>query len=226
LATSRLILHCERIFMMAGFEQFLPLHPGLRATTRLGRLASDESTAGTRDWLILISAGVIAACASTFLDYNLKIPGHAILRVAFPMAIGLALVPRRGAGSVMGAAAILTAGVLRIGGTGGDGMSLGALTSLAATGSLMDLTLRRTNGGWKQYLAFAGAGLASNLLAFAVRGGAKVLGFEHGGGRRLGEWLVQAGITYPLCGIVAGLISGAIWFYARRRGGRDSEARP
>ena len=211
---------------MPAFEQILPLHPGLRSTTRLRRLVRDGSAASTRDWLILISAGVIATCASTFLDYNLKIPGHAILRVTFPMAIGLALVPRRGAGSVMGVVAIITAVVLRIGGAGGDGMSLGALTSLATTGPLMDLTLRRTNGGWKQYLAFAGAGLTSNLLAFAVRGGAKLLGFEHGGGRRLGSWLAQAAITYPVCGILAGLISGAIWFYARRRSERAAEETP
>jgi hypothetical protein len=211
---------------MAAFEPLLPLHPGLRSTTRLRRLVWNGTSASTRDWLILISAGVIATCASTFLDYNLKIPGHAILRVTFPMAIGLALVPRRGAGSVMGFAAIVTAIGLRLGGAGGDGMSLGALTSLATTGPLMDFTLRRTNGGWKQYLAFAGAGLTSNLLAFAVRGGAKLLGFEHGGGRRFASWLAQAAITYPVCGLLAGLISGAIWFYARHRSERASEETP
>lgn len=221
---------------MPAFEQLLPLHPGLRSTTRLRRLVWDGTAASRRDWAILITAGVVAACASTFVNLDLiskclspffavkaKLPGHAILRVAFPMAIGLALVPRRRAGSVMGASAILTAAVLRIGGAGGDGMSLGALTSLAATGPLMDLTLRHTNGGWWQYLAFAGAGLASNLLAFAVRGGAKIIGYEKSGGRALGSWFAESVVSYPACGIVAGLISGAIWFYARRRSERAAE---
>ncbi len=198
-------------------SQLLALHPGLSQATRLRWLASDRSSASVRDWLILASAGILAANSSTFLDYNLRVPGHAILRAVFPMAVGLALVPRRGAGCVMGAAAALTAGSLRLGGFGGEGLSLGALTSLVATGPILDWTLRRTSGGWRLYGAFAVAGLASNLLALAVRGAAKASGWEHLGARPLANWLTQAAFTYTACGLLAGLISGGIWFYARRR---------
>lgn len=198
-------------------SQLLALNPGLSTATRLRWLVSYQSSASVQDWLILASAGILAACSSTFLDYSLRIPGHAILRVIFPMAIGLALVPRHGAGCVMGAVAALAAGGLRLEGFGGEGLSLGALTSLTATGPMLDWTLRRTRGGWRLYAAFAVAGLASNLLALAVRGMAKASGWEHLGARPLVDWLSQAAFTYTACGFAAGLISGGVWFYARRR---------
>lgn len=196
----------------------LPLHPGLTGTTRLKWIASDQAAASLRDWLILLTAGIVAACCSTFLDFEIKrIPGHAILRVVFPMAVGLALVPRRGSGTVMGASALVTGFALRIAGFKEEALGMGALTSLIATGPLLDLALRRVNGGWKQYVAFALAGLASNTAAFAVRGTAKAMGWERAGRRPLWEWLAQASFTYLACGLVAGLISGLVLFYARRR---------
>lgn len=194
----------------------LPWNDGLRSTTRLRFLTSPVDAMQAWEWLVLIGAGVAAAMATSFLDYNLRIPGHAILRVVFPMAIGLAVVPRRGAGTVMGGAALVTDLGLRLAGNGGDGLSLGALTSLTATGPLLDWTMRRNWDGWRLYAGFALAGLESNLLALLVRGTAKVMGFEHAGGRPFASWLQQAVFTYTLCGLVAGLVSGAIWFYARR----------
>ncbi len=197
----------------------LPLHPGLCSTTRLGLIVSDEVTVTVRDWLVLLTAGILAACASTFLDLHIRgIPGHAILRVVFPMAMGLALVPRRGAGTVMGGSALVTGVVFRMCGFKGEELGLGALTSLVATGPLLDWTLRRANGGWRQYVAFAIAGLASNLLALTVRGTAKAVGWERSGTRPLFEWLLQASVTYVACGLLAGLLSGAVLFYGRRRG--------
>jgi hypothetical protein len=205
-------------------SRLLTLHPGLAATSRVRWLTTDGASASIRDWLILGLAGAVAACASTFLDFSLRIPGHAILRVVFPMVVGLALVPRRGAGCVMAAAAALTAGGLRMGGAGGEGMSLGALTSLIATGPLLDWTLRRVNTGWRLYAAFAAAGVVSNLLALTIRGGAKALGFDPMGAKPLSIWLPQAAVTYVVCGLLAGLISGGVWFYARHRGLPTREA--
>ncbi|MEK6258196.1 MAG: hypothetical protein AABP62_06205 [Planctomycetota bacterium] len=200
------------------FAVNLPRHPGLSSTTRLGPIVSDETSATVRDWLILLTAGVLAACASTFLDFNLRrIPGHAILRVVFPMAVGLALVPRRGAGTVMGSSALVTGVALRMSGFKGDALGFGALTSLVATGPMLDWTLRRANGGWRQYVSFALAGLASNLLALIVRGTAKAMGWERLGSRPLIEWLAQAAGTYVACGLLAGLLSGLILFYGRGR---------
>lgn len=117
----------------------------------------------------------------------------------------------------MGASAAIAAVAFRFAGASGEGMSLGATTSLIATGPLLDWTLRHASGGWRLYASFAAAGLASNLLALAVRGGAKAFGFERLGARPLSVWLPQAAITYVLCGILAGLISAAILFYARRK---------
>lgn len=194
----------------------LPRHPGLFSTTRFRAIASHQASATTLDWIILLTAGVIAACASVFLDLGLKrIPGHAILRVVFPMALGLALVPRRGAGCAMGGSALLTGVFLHLAGFKGDGLGLGALTSLTATGPLLDLTLRRVNGGGWQVLAFALTGLVSNLMALAVKGGTKAIGWEAVGRRPLWEWLAQASITYVVCGLLAGLISGLVLFYSR-----------
>jgi hypothetical protein len=203
----------------------LPLHPGLSSTTRLRPLATDATAATIRDWVLLALFGVLAACSSTFLDLGIKrIPGHAILRVVFPMALGLALVPRSGAGSVMGGTAALTAVALQLAGFRGEALGLGACTSLIATGPLLDWTLRRAHNGWRQYVAFALAGVASNLLALAVRGAAKALGWEAAGRRPLVEWLTQAVGTYIACGLIAGLISGAILFSLRPR--RDEHPLP
>jgi hypothetical protein len=201
----------------------LALNAALKATSRLRSLASDQATANLRDWLILTAAGVTAACASTFIKLDLRIPGHAILQVVFPTVLGLALAPRRLAGAVMGGAAAVTAGTLRWAGFGGDGLSLGALTSLVATGPLLDYSLRRPRTGWRLYVSFAAAGLASNLLALAVRGTAKAVGWEHLGGRPMTSWLPQAVVTYTICGLLAGLISGAIWFSASRKVSLSSE---
>lgn len=191
----------------------LPRHPGLSATTRLHPLATNAAAATVRDWFVLGVFGVIAACSSTFLDLGIsRIPGHAILRVVFPMAMGLALVPRLGAGCVMGGTAAITAGCFQAAGFRGEALGLGAFTSLCATGPLLDWTLRRAASGWRQYAAFAFAGLASNLLALGVRGTAKAIGWEAAGRRPLGEWLTQAVGTYIACGLIAGLISGLILF--------------
>lgn len=195
----------------------LSRHPGLFATTRLRIFASEPLAAPLADWLLLFSFGAIAAICSACLDLQIRrIPGHAILRVVFPIALGFALVPRRNAGTVMGGSALVTAMLLRVSGMRSEGLGFGALTSLLATGPLLDRTLRHANGGWKQYAAFAFAGLSSNLLALLTRGTAKWIGFEAPGRRPIGEWLMQASITYTLCGLAAGLISGIVFFYARR----------
>lgn len=205
----------------------LPLHPGLSATTRLRLMISDATAAPAADWMLLISAGAMAAFASTCVDLEIRrIPGHAILRVVLPIAMGLALVPRRGAGTVMGGSALLTAVLLRISGLKNDGLGMGALTSLLATGPLLDFTLRRANGGWKQYASFAAAGLASNLLALLTRGTAKAMGWEAAGRRPLSEWLAQASVTYVACGLAAGLICGLVLFCARRTSDKSAEEHP
>ena len=200
------------------FIALLPKHAGLSSTTRLRMITTDSLSPTIRDWLVLGVFGILAACSSTFLDLGIKrVPGHAILRVVFPFALGLAVVPRRGAGCAMAGTAAMAGACFQYAGFRGEAMGVGALTSLIATGPLLDWTLLRARGGLRQILSFAMAGLTSNLLALGVRGAAKAFGWEASGRRPLGEWLTQAVGTYIICGLIAGLISGAILFSIRPR---------
>jgi hypothetical protein len=163
----------------------------------------------------LMSLGACAALASTLLDIKLRIPGHAILRAIVPISLGLALVPRRWAGSVMTAAALLSMLGLRAWGVSRGGS--GAWTSLALTGPMLDVVARRVQPGWRLCAGFSLAGVASNLAALAVRAGTKALGWEHAGSRQLAEWWPQAIVTYAACGLVAGALSALLWFHLAAR---------
>ena len=59
--------------------------------------------------LLLFLCGAAAASTTGFIRLGLRIPGHAIVLVVVPMALGLALAPRRLAGFVMSAGAFGTA---------------------------------------------------------------------------------------------------------------------
>lgn len=190
----------------------LGIHPGLRAGGRLPALTQDESNVRAAEWSVWLLMGITAACASALPDWNLRIPGHAILRSVFPMALGLSLAPRRGAGSVMGLMAFATALGLRFSGMAEVGF--GAMTSLTLTGPLLDFALRKAREGWRLYLCVVIAGVSSNLIAMGVKASEKLLltGAGGGGKRSFGAWLAQAAWTYPLCGVLAGLLSAAVWF--------------
>jgi hypothetical protein len=159
----------------------------------------------------LMALGLCAALASTMLDFRLRIPGHAILRAIVPIALGVALVPRRGAASVATVAALVAMLCLRVWGVSRGGS--GAWTSLALSGPLLDLAARSARPGWRLYLGFSLAGLGSNLVALAVRASTKALGWEHAGQRQLPEWWPEAVGTYAACGLVAGLLSALFWFH-------------
>jgi hypothetical protein len=116
---------------------------------------------------------------------------------------------------VIGVSALATAVSLRFAGLGGSGLGLGALTSLTVIGPTLDLALRRARSNRAVYFGFMLAGLAVNLVALAVRGGLKGVGVEHVGGRPLSFWLPQALVTYPVCGLAAGMASAFVWFYFR-----------
>ena len=77
--------------------------------------------------------------------------------------------------------------------------------------------------GWRLYLGFILAGLGSNLVAMCFRGGMKALTGDMAGGRPVSEWWHQASFTYPVVGLLAGLISAAVWF--RLRGDRSRSRR-
>ena len=194
----------------------LSVHAGLRAGSRLPALSREESSVRMSEWAVWLAIGITAACASALPDWNLRIPGHAILRSVFPMALGLSLAPRRGAGGVMGVIACATALTLRFSGRAEVGF--GALTSLSLTGPLLDVALWKAQAGWRLYAGIILAGLSSNLIAMGIKVTEKLLMSGGGGGKRsFGAWLTQAAWTYPLCGVLAGLLSAVIWFRWRAR---------
>lgn len=200
----------------------LSTHPGLAGTSRLQVLTRETQWSDTAAMLILLGAGVGAALSTVYLEMGLRMPGHAILRAVFPMALGLSMAPRRLGGMVMGTGAIGAVLVIKAGGLGAIGV--GALTSLALTGPLLDAALWHARRGWRLYMAFALAGLGSNLAALVVRAGAKYLGFTHVTGRPLAAWWMQATVSYAVCGILAGLISATIWFKLSSDRGLDDRA--
>lgn len=204
----------------------LSLHPGLAGNSRLPTLAREGDRFQLAELLLLAAAGVAAAAATSFLDFGLRIPGHAIIRAVFPMSLGFALAPRRMGGSVMGVAGLMAIAVFHVGRVPTPGT--GAMTSLLLMGPLLDLTLWRAKPGWRLYLGFAAAGLGANLGALGVRAGFKLAGLEHLKARPFGPWFSQAVVIFAICGVLAGLVSAAVWFRLSppSRGRATPEATP
>lgn len=193
----------------------LTMHHGLASAGRIPRLAGARSVLNAWEIAALFLFGITAALVSAYAHVHLRIPGHTIVRSVFPMALGLALVPRQGAGVIMGIGALGTASLLQ--GFGGGRLGAGAMTSLCLTGPLLDAALWRARQGWRIYLGLMLAGVVSNLAALVVRGGLKELMPLPIDGRPFAEWFAQAAFTYPLCGALAGLISALVWFRFRSR---------
>lgn len=191
----------------------LSLDGTMLGASRLPGLASGSSNVRLVELAVLGLAGAVAALLVNLLRLRLGIPGSSIVFVVFPMAVGFALVPRRGAGGVMSGAALATTAALGLAGARLDGV--GALTSLILTGPLLDLTLRWARPGWRLYGGFVVACATSNAAAFLVRGVAKLAGV--GGSRPFELWWPQAIATYAIAGVVAGLVSALAWFQFRGR---------
>lgn len=192
----------------------LPLEPRLRAVSRLPALGTDRDALSAAGLVALVLLGSAAAVLTTYVRLHLRLPGHQIVFAVFPMALGLALVPRRWAGSTMGLAALATLVLLGVGGAGLPG--IGARTSLVLTGPLLDLAVRAGRSSGRLYAGFVLAGIASNAAAMLLRGGTKMLGLDASpGARAFGPWMEQALVTYAVCGLIAGLLSAAAWFHLR-----------
>lgn len=182
----------------------------LSQRSRLGRAMLSPAGTGLLDVAILVMCGFAAAVMTALIDLNLRLPGHAILKVVLPLSLGMSLVPRRGAGVTMGASAGATLWGLSL--LGGSGVGPGAATSLLLLGPLLDVAVRRVGLGWRLYAAFGMAGLTANLGAFLIRGGAKVSGGGLAGTRMLPDWLSVAPVSYALCGLIAGFVSAVVFF--------------
>jgi hypothetical protein len=198
------------------------VHGGLRSATRLPALSPAESQISRAEVAALLLAGAVAAAATGFIRGGLRIPGSSIVLAALPISLGLALVPRRLAGSMMAAGAFSTAAALSVGGLVSYGP--GAMTSLCLIGPMMDVALAGTAAGWRLYAAIVLAGVASNLIAMFQRGAGKLLGFDTSPTARVfAEWWSQAIVTYTLSGAAAGLLAAFCWF---KLGSARSPERP
>ncbi len=174
-----------------------------------------EMTLVRTSLLLLLGAG--AAAFSTLFELKLRLPGNSILRPILPYVLGLALVPRAGSGTTMTAGSILGLfGLAAFGHQKGPG----GMASLIFLGPMLDLALLNARSNGMLYLRLALAGLAANSLAFCVQLGIKTFGGTAGGGRDGVGWFSIAMLTYPLFGLIAGLLSGLLFFHWRplRRG--------
>jgi len=190
----------------------LAVHESLASLRRVAALGRPAASLAAWEIAALVGVGALAAVVQARLDLHLGIPGHAIVLSVFPAALGVALVPRRGAGSVMSASSLAAALLLRAGGLGARGAA--AMVSLVLTGVLLDAALAGARSGARLYAGFVLAGLGANAAALVVR---VALPFAGGGGGGGGAWLGRALVSYPLCGALAGLLSAALWFHLRAR---------
>lgn len=189
-------------------------YPWMAGAGRLPTVGDARGSITVAEWIALGGCGILAGVSSVVLDFQLRLPGHAILRVVLPLMLGLSLVPRRGGGSLMSAAGALTA--LTFAALGWTGRSPGAMTSLLLIGPALDVALRWSqSAGWRLYVWFAAAALTANAAAFAVRlGSAALLEFGPHGRNIVNHWPLAV-VSYAVFGAAAGLISAAICFRLR-----------
>jgi hypothetical protein len=215
----------------------------LANAARWGALLERRQRSQTVEWATLVVLGVVAALATSVPWGGLRVPGHAILRGMLPLVLGISLVPRRTAGTVMSVSAFAAFVALRVGGVGLPNPA--AWVGLLCLGPAADLALLGAKANGLLYLRFAAAGLVANLAAFVARmaigpAGAVVAGARlttgpgsgtgMGGGRGMGLrevglpievfWL-PALASFVLCGALAGLLCAALWFRVRPRHASD-----
>ncbi len=184
----------------------------LQHASRLPTVTRQASVSATEiAWLLF--CGALSATAVGLIHIQLRVPGHAILRAVLPMALGLALVPRRSGGLVMAAGAALTAAAMaavRIG-----TFPPAALLSVLALGPVLDAALLGQPQGRSLYVRFAAAGATANLLAYIVKHSTIKLGWATMGNQKFLSFGPMALVSFIVCGALAGLVSAAICFRFR-----------
>ncbi|HEV3418550.1 MAG TPA: hypothetical protein VG056_17130 [Pirellulales bacterium] len=168
---------------------------------------SDRLTSGELATLLL--AGALATVAVVAFSPALRIPGHAILRATLPIVCGMALVPRRFAGSIMTVGAGAAAWGLSA--SGFENWQPAAVVALLALGPAIDVAMMgRAATGWRLYARFALAGILANSLSFAVRFGTFWFRLDDGRPHSLRQFSVGVFLSFAACGAVAGLLSAAV----------------
>jgi hypothetical protein len=185
---------------------------GILSRTSRVRTSIDSTThISVVEVLTLLAAGAFGAAAIAWLPLGLRIPGHAILKAAAPIVLGVAAVPRPFAGGIAGAGAAAALGIFLAAGVGH--VPAAAATALLAIGPAIDLAiLGLPRKPASVYLRFAVAGLAANLLAFFVRWGTASFALDGAQPHRMTQIGVGALTSFALCGVLAGLLSAAVFF--------------
>jgi hypothetical protein len=127
------------------------------------------------------------------------------------MVCGMALVPRKFAGSIMTVGAGVAAVVLST--TGLGNWQPAPLVALFALGPAIDIAMTGpAASGWRLYLRFTLAGVLANSLAFAVRLATSWLQVDDLRPHTLTHFGVGVFLSFAACGAVAGLLSAAVCF--------------
>lgn len=201
----------------------MPLIPSLDEARRFARPHSASGRVSTVEWAILVGAGAASVAISLSIG-GFRIPGSSILQAVLPMAAGLALVPRRGAGLTMGTVA-LTGGAAMMGmsALGVPHVHPSELARLFLLGVCLEVGPARAHDKRWIWLWFTAAGLAANLLGFAIKMGFAQLGWEGWGGRGL-PWPTRLA-SFAICGALAGGASAVLFFRrSATRASREDES--
>ncbi len=194
----------------------LQTNPVLRRARRIDPWAGHSEQLRIHEIALLLGAGALAAVAVATIAPGLRIPGSAILRAALPIVAGIALVPRRLSGSIIGVGAALTGSALVASGVGT--LQPAAWAGLLALGPAVDLAMTGNASGWRVYLRFALAGLMANALAFIVRAGASWLALDAARPHTVAQYSIGVFLSFAACGVAAGLFSAALCFRPSTRG--------
>jgi hypothetical protein len=190
----------------------MPRNLTLEAARRVSWSAASTVDVAAAEWAILLGAGATSAVMAVLIR-GLGIPGSTLLQGLLPMAAGLALVPRRGAGVTMGTAALATGIVL--GGIGAGHVNPSELVRLFLLGACLEAGPARADRPGRVWLWFVGAGLAANLLGFGAKALLAQVGLEGWGGRGVFVvWPLRLA-SFAVCGALAGGLCAVVFFRGR-----------
>ncbi|MDF1660349.1 MAG: hypothetical protein P1V97_01155 [Planctomycetota bacterium] len=176
----------------------IPLNEPLRSSVRWGSALHTRSSEA-RDLMLLLAFGACTVALSALVKGNFGLPGHHILLVMPPLALGLARAPRRNGGLVMSTGALVSMTLLA---AFGRPLGFGATTSSLLAGPLLDLFCTRRAKLRSPFLAILAAALITNSGAFLIRMLRKMSAVDS---KALNVWLPKALVTYPGFAIIAAL---------------------
>jgi hypothetical protein len=207
---------------MSTLTSAMPPVASLEQARRFAWPAVKPSSVTAAECVILLAAGAASAAISLTIG-GFRVPGSTVLQAVLPMAAGLAMVPRRGSGLVMGSTA-LACGTAMAGFSawGIPHVNPSELARLFLLGVCLEVGPARARDSRWIWVWFIVAGLAVNLVGFAVKMAFAQAGFEGFGGRGL-AWPVRLA-SFAVCGAVAGGISAVIFFRRNApRAGTESD---